>query len=211
MRPATAKGGIFIRKKQYLCGCCFSNSLMTVQENPIVKFPDEYFESVFNHYSSGLLVYAKHYVVQYEVAEDVVHDVFTNFWEKKANIDGDKVKSYLFTSTRNSCLNYLARLRMKSRYQQAILQANGLPDSFDEDLYIPSEMKARIDAAIDKLPPQRKKAFVMHRFEKKTFAEIGRELNISPKTVDKHIELALKDLRAELSPYLYLLLISFFN
>jgi RNA polymerase sigma-70 factor (ECF subfamily) len=170
------------------------------------RFTNGLFERIFNDYSAGLLVYAKHYVASHDVAEDIVHDVFVNFWEKKGSIDHEKIKSYLFASTRNSCLNHLSRLKMRTKYQTDIIREGKPPGAFEEDFYVPAEIRAIIDAAINKLPEQRRKVFIMHRFEHKTFAEIGVELGISPKTVDKHIELALKDLRAGLSKYLYCLL-----
>ena len=59
-----------------------------------------------------------------------------------------------------------------------------------------------IEKALEKLPPQRKKVFIMSRFENKTAAQIAEELEISPRTAEKHIEKALQSLRADLKDYL---------
>jgi RNA polymerase sigma-70 factor (ECF subfamily) len=52
---------------------------------------------------------------------------------------------------------------------------------------------------IDALPPQRKAIFMMSRYEHMSNIEIAVKLNLSVRTVEKHIELALKDLRHSMS------------
>ena len=64
------------------------------------------------------------------------------------------------------------------------------------------ELREAIDKAIDTLPPQCKKVFTESRFKHKNVDEIARELDLSPRTVEKHIEVALKKLRVELQDYL---------
>jgi RNA polymerase sigma-70 factor (ECF subfamily) len=170
---------------------------------------DRLFSSIFERYAVGLLVYAQKFVGRHEIAEDIVHDVFMNMWERRSSISFDTSGQYLFRSTRNSCLNHLKHLKYRTAYQNEILREQNLIDSLDTDFYVHSDLQAHIEAAIEKLPPQRKKIFMMNLFEKKTFAEIGNELDLSPRTVDKHIELAKKDLRRDLTEYLRILLILF--
>ena len=59
-----------------------------------------------------------------------------------------------------------------------------------------------IEKAIRQLPPQCQKIFIMNRFNDKSITQIAEELEISPRTVEKHIEIALKKLRQELADYL---------
>ena len=55
---------------------------------------------------------------------------------------------------------------------------------------------------IDHLPPQARKIFLMNRFDRKTAVTIASELGLSPRTVEKHLEIALKNLKKELKDYL---------
>ena len=65
-----------------------------------------------------------------------------------------------------------------------------------------SELQEHSEKAIRQLPPQCQKIFIMNRFNDKSITQIAEELEISPRTVEKHIEIALKKLRQELADYL---------
>ncbi len=166
-----------------------------------------FFGLLFNRYYTGLVVYARHLLESDDNAEDIVHDVFMALWEKRASLSvNSSLKSYLFTSVKNRCLNYITHLRVQSDYQQAILQKGdvlGLTWEFYEE----AELSNLIESAIKKLPPQCQKVFIMSRFEDKTAAQIAQELTISPRTAEKHIEKAVKLLRHELKDYLPLALL----
>ena len=62
-----------------------------------------------------------------------------------------------------------------------------------------TETSNLIRANIDALPPQRRAVFVMSRYEHMSNMEIAAKLNLSVRTVEKHIELALKELRHSMS------------
>lgn len=60
------------------------------------------------------------------------------------------------------------------------------------------DMLARVDAAILALPPRTREIFMAHRFEDMTYPEIADRMGLSIKTVEKHVSLALRDLRRTL-------------
>lgn len=158
---------------------------------------------LFNRYYSGLVVYARHLLGSETHAEDIVHDIFTSLWEKRETLDVTiSIKSYLFASVRNRCLNHLIHQRVHDEYQEAVLHKGDVSGMLTWDYYVESELSEMIEKAIDKLPPQCRKIFIMSRFEEKTAQEIADNLSISPRTVEKHIEKALRLLRLELQDYL---------
>lgn len=158
---------------------------------------------LFNRYYSGLVVYAKHLLGAETHAEDIVHDIFTSLWEKRETLDVTiSIKSYLFASVRNRCLNHLIHQRVHDEYQEAVLHKGDVSGMLTWDYYVESELSEMIEKAIDKLPLQCRKIFILSRFEEKTAQEIGDDLSISPRTVEKHIEKALRLLRLELQDYL---------
>lgn len=161
------------------------------------------FSLLFNRYYSGLVVYANQFLSSRANAEDIVHDVFTSLWEKRAVITPDfYLKGYLFTAVRNRCLNYIEHQRIQTEYQKSLLAKGDIGGSLTWEYFVESELSQLIEEALDKLPPQQKKVFLMNRFENKTAAEIAAELGISPRTVEKHIEKALQSLRKNLKDYL---------
>ena len=160
------------------------------------------FESTFNLYYSGLIVYANRFTGQTEISEDIVHDVFITLWEKRDSLQMNSAKAYLFSSVRNRCLNHLEQLKVRNEYQELILQKGDLTGQLTWEYYVERELQEHIERAIQKLPPQCQKIFIMNRFDSKSITDIAEELNISPRTAEKHIEVALKKLRLELADYL---------
>lgn len=161
------------------------------------------FSLLFNHYYSGLVVYANQFLGSRENAEDIVHDVFMSLWEKRSILHAEfYLKGYLFTSVRNRCLNQIEHARIQTEYQKHLLQRGDIGGSLTWEYFVESELSEMIERALDKLPPQRKKVFLMNRFEHKTASQIATELNISSRTVEKHIEKALRSLRTDLKDYL---------
>lgn len=158
---------------------------------------------LFNRYYSGLVVYARHFLGSDNNSEDIVHDIFTTLWEKRKSLSVTlSLKSYLFAAVRNRCLNYISHLRIQSEYQESVLRAGDISGMLTWEYYVEAELSEMIEKAIRKLPTQCQKVFIMSRFEEKAAAEIAKELEISPRTVEKHIEKAIRILRQELKDYL---------
>ena len=160
------------------------------------------FESLFNTYYSGLIVYATHLTGDTATAEDIVCDIFTSVWEKKEVLQMEERKAYLFSSVRNRSLNYLAQLKVRNNYQENIHQKGDVTGLLTWEYYVESELREHIEKAIRNLPPQCQKIFIMNRFDNKSVIEIAEELQISSRTVEKQIGIALKKLRIELADYL---------
>ena len=66
------------------------------------------FKKLFDDYYPILCVFASHYIEDKEVCKDIAQDVLLAYWERKEDFDNIlKVKSFLYTVTRNKCLNHL--------------------------------------------------------------------------------------------------------
>lgn len=165
----------------------------------------ESFEKLFLHYARGLMVYARQYVSTHEEAEDIVHDIFVSFWERMDGLSDDNIKAYLFRSTRNRCLDHISRDKVRSEYCNDFVRRMSELD-LNPNFFIESELEKQIRDAIDQLPPQRRRIFIKSKFEGMSYADIGKELEISARTVEKHVEIARKTLREHLSDYLCVVL-----
>ena len=82
---------------------------MTEKEHSIpIRLDKPAFEQLFRSLFPGLVLFALKFVPDQDTAKEVVHNVFINLWEKRETVDTHiSLKSYLFTSVRNRCLNYL--------------------------------------------------------------------------------------------------------
>lgn len=138
------------------------------------------FEALFNQYYSGLIVYASHLTGDRGNAEDLVHDLFIYLWENGRLLETENIKAYLFASIRNRALNYLTHLKIRNDYQEKILQQGDITGLLTWEYYVEAELRQHIETAINHLPPQARKIFLMSRFDHKTAATIASELGLIP-------------------------------
>jgi len=152
--------------------------------------------------------YARKYLDDVDQAEEIVQEMFFNFWQKKEKLEiTTSVEAYLFRSVRNSCLNYLKHLKIREEHRLATNQEIILKEQEVHDNVIALELQEKIDSVIEQLPPERKKIFIMSRHEELKYKEIAEKLNLSVKTVEVQMSKALKFLRLHLSEYLSVVII----
>lgn len=170
------------------------------------------FESVFKMYYSHLCSYANKFVLDVDVSEEIIQELFFQIWQKKEDLNiTTSLKSYLFRAAHNSSLNYIKHKNIQLKYQEQTLAQQ--QDIFYEQTVSSelNDLQERIRQAIDKLPTERRKVFVLNRYDELSYKEVADKLNISVKTVENQIGKALKFLREELKDYLPVLMFFYFE
>lgn len=168
------------------------------------------FEKLFKLHFQHLCNFADQYVEDIHAAQDICQKVFIQLWEKRGTIDWNKsVKSYLFTSVKNRCLNYI---RDNKRYRSQILDIECADFEFaEEDLFFDQEsLEEKIEAALVALPEKCRQVFELSRFHDMKYKEISEQLQISQKTVEAHMSKALKTLRHFLQDFITILSVILF-
>jgi len=180
---------------------------------------EKYFETIFRNlfqvYFLPLKLHAKHFTGNEEVAEDIIQDTFAHLWEKRHSFDfHGSVRSYLYQTIHNKCINYLKHFQVEERYKnfnsQKIREAELFTDDFIEQqvgILIEKELSASIKKAMDDLPIRCKETFVLSREKGLSNKEIALELGISIKAVERNMTRALSSLRKALSDYMVVVLI----
>jgi RNA polymerase sigma-70 factor (ECF subfamily) len=170
------------------------------------------FEQLFRAHYSTLCSYANNFLKDTDASEEIVQEVMFKLWiNRESIVFGTSPRGYLFRSVRNSCLNLLKHMNVREEYR--VLREAQVQEwqRSQEDEVIVSELEQKIREAVDKLPVERRKVFVLSRYDGLTYAEIAAKLNISVKTVENQMSSALRFLREELAEYLPWLVILFFN
>jgi RNA polymerase sigma-70 factor (ECF subfamily) len=159
------------------------------------------FERIFKLTYKSLCTFSNKIVGTYEIAEEVVDDVFCNLWKKRDRIQIDtSFRSYLFTAVRNKSLDSLRKMR---REKNATLESADdivCKQAIAYERMAFDELSHRIDRAIQELPRQCRAIFLMSRDQDLKYREIAEILNISIKTVDTQMGRALKSLRKAIAP-----------
>jgi len=171
-----------------------------------------FFEKVFREYFVALSYYALKLVNDHDTAKDIVHQVFINIWEKRDNISMDRpVRSYLYTSVHNRCLNFIRDRERFVEYEAGETDLSSVAVTENSDSMEKAETEARIAHAIASLPERCGDVFRLSRFENKKYAEIAVIMNISVKTVEAQMSRALRILKNELKDLLIILVLLFIS
>ncbi len=161
------------------------------------------FDFIFNYYYSGLCAYARRWVTAPDVAEDLVQDFFVRLWMYSSKLEiTSSLKSYLFTSVKNSAVNHLKHVKVQERYGNQMIQASLNEEYPGNWEFTESELTELIEKGMEKLSPRCREIFMLSRFEGKDNGKIAEMLGISKRTVELQISNALKILRVELKEYL---------
>ncbi len=165
------------------------------------------FEQLFRELHTPLCRYAYTFLRDEAEAEETVQNVFVMLWERRQDLHIlTSMKSYLYQTVHNRCLNNLKHEKIKDAYKTYNQDQLNQNPSYASHLAIHNELSARIEEAIQSLPEQCRRVFQMSRVDELKYAEIAEILSISIKTVENHMAKALKLLREKLADYLVLLL-----
>lgn len=152
---------------------------------------------VFRTHYKELFLHALSFVRLEEDAEDIVNDVFEYVWDHYERLDtSESLRPFLYTLTRNKCLDFLRHKKTKERFRQYYAD---LSREMEIDYKDYEDLIAKIMRLIDGLPAQTSTVFRKCFIEKKTYKETGEELGISVNTVRTHISKALRILRGGFS------------
>lgn len=161
------------------------------------------FNEFFRLYYEKFIKISLLYVRGYNNAEDIVSDVFVKILNRIDSIyQVERVEAYLFRMVKNQCLDFLKRKKNKllvliDEHEDNYFEAN-------DDLRVEiegNELNSIVDQCVDQFPPKRKIVYKLIKEDQLKYKEVGEILNISPKTVENHLNLAIKSLREVVELY----------
>ena len=187
-----------------MCGSDVENNTVHKEDRQILEGlrsgREDAFRQLFEMYYQNLFIFAGKYLNDPEAARDTVQDFFLNLYETRASLHiHSSVKSYLYSSVRNRCLNRLKYERMRVRHRDEVLQEEIIRDPGPEEKMKETELEAMIHTIVTGLPEQCRRIYIMSRVDGAKNMEIASELNLSVRTVETQISKALKVLREKLS------------
>jgi len=167
------------------------------------------FNTLFREYSSRLYRFANGYLRSEAESEEIVQEVFTILWEKRAGLKDElSLKSYLFTIVFNIIKKHFRTKAYLAEYLQSGFFTDIDTDTIEKVDY--NSLQKYIYELVEKLPERRKQIFIKSRFEGLSIKEIAEELGISHKTVENQLTEALKFIRESIHPVDLPVLLFFF-
>ena len=167
---------------------------------------------LFKTYYKNLCTYSYKFIRNFDVAEEIVQEVFFKIWEKRSNLNlPENIESYLYRAVHNESINYCKKNQKETINRNLYGVSISAFENFS-DVLIQKELNNKIQFAIADLPEKCQEVFKMNRYNAMTYKEISRKLGITEKGVEFHMLRALKILREKLKEYLVytILLLSIF-
>lgn len=153
------------------------------------------FDVLYLHYYPKLKGFLLSFIKDDEIAKDLSQDIFMKIWINRGTISSiSNFSSYLFSSAKNALHNHYQHNLIKEKY---ISNLQGLPNYADflEDDIFANELNELIQLTIENMPRKRREIFIMSREKGMSNQEIAEHLNISKRTIENQITLALAMLR----------------
>jgi len=177
------------------------------------------FSLFFNEHYSSVYRYVIKYGIRHEVAQDIVQQSFIYLWDHRSRINPDKsLKAYVYAAAHSRVLNSIRdNKELPSSDKDYLFEhpnlgaennSSNLQDA-ESSLFINTvneeeekkqeiEKRLLIEEAIRSLAPKRQQAFRLCYLEQFTHEETAQLMNITKKTVEHHMGLALAELREKL-------------
>ena len=153
---------------------------------------------LFHEFYPPLTLFANRYVNDLDTARDLVQDLFVSIYENRKSLRiTSSIKSYLYQSVRNRCLNHLKRIQVGKQHLEQQEEHAKTADSL-EDLIYKNELEHRIFQIVSGLSPKCREVFSLSRVNGLKNPEIAEQLDLSIRTVETHISNALKILHEKL-------------
>jgi len=124
-----------------------------------------------------------------DLAEEIVQDVFLKIWLNREVLAGvQNFKAYLFVISKNHTLNCLRKLSLERQHMNNIEESytSLLVDSGSDS----NDYYTILDEAINRLPPQQQKVYLLSRHERLRYTEVAERMNISRESVKKYLQIA---------------------
>lgn len=165
----------------------------------------EAFKQLFFRYHKDLCSVAAQITKCTDRARDVVQEVFLRLWRNRQSWQiNSSVKAYLYRAVWNEALNAKEQQKRRRELKQEFFH---LPSENDPVLYDISDKSGKlikeIWQVVSEMPERRRFVFTLHRKEGLSYKEISRVMDITRKTVENHMGLALKEIRESIDPTLF--------
>ncbi|MEO6721121.1 MAG: RNA polymerase sigma-70 factor [Ferruginibacter sp.] len=161
----------------------------------IAEYDDQVsYKQLFFHFFLPLKSFSFSIVKSKELAEEIVSDILIDIWAKRTHLAKiENLKMYLYVSVRNSSLRRLQQTRKSIVLSLDEVQVEfATLDDNAESILLTRELSLQIEAAIAQLPQRCKLIFKLAKEDQLKYKEIATLLNISVKTIDHQVAIALK-------------------
>jgi len=160
-----------------------------------IKMSDQLITEYYEEYRRIVFFYICRRIDDRDDAEDLTQDAFLRLLEYRMMIRRDTLKYFLFTIVRNLVNDYLRRLYKKQEIDRYLYEVLPVSATDLESQVIAKDLRRWEYRKVATLSEQRRKVYVMSRFQSNSISEISQKLNLSFRTVESHLFVSRRDVR----------------
>ena len=161
----------------------------------------EAFEEIYRRYWYKLYGMAFHQTGTREEAEELVHDLFEQLWNRRRQLAVRHLGTYLVVAMKYLITNYIKSQITHRKYQEYLILTE-LRHTLSTDQAVQfTDLSRAVEEAMKQLPEKSIEIFKLSRFENQSVKEIARQMNLTEKAVEYHITKSLKVLKEQLKAF----------
>ena len=160
-----------------------------------MKLSDRLITEYYEEYRQSVFFYICRRIENRSDAEDLIQDAFLRLLEYRMMIRRDTLKYFLFTIVRNLLNDYLRRYYKRQEIDRYLYDTLPVTTVEPESRMVADELRRLESRRVSALPEQRRKVYIMSRFQDKPADDIAEELNLSKRTVENHLFISRKEVR----------------
>ncbi|OUP31641.1 sigma-70 family RNA polymerase sigma factor [Bacteroides sp. An19] len=160
-----------------------------------IKLSDRLITEYYEEYRQSVFFYICRRIENRSDAEDLIQDAFLRLLEYRMMIRRDTLKYFLFTIVRNLLNDYLRRYYKRQEIDRYLYDTLPVTTVEPESRMVADELRRLESRRVSALPEQRRKVYIMSRFQDKPADDIAEELNLSKRTVENHLFISRKEVR----------------
>lgn len=160
-----------------------------------IKLSDRLITEYYEEYRQSVFFYICRRIENRSDAEDLTQDAFLRLLEYRMMIRRDTLKYFLFTIVRNLLNDYLRRYYKRQEIDRYLYDTLPVTTVEPESRIVADELRRLESRRVSALPEQRRKVYIMSRFQDKSAEDIAEELKLSRRTVENHLFISRREVR----------------
>jgi RNA polymerase sigma-70 factor (ECF subfamily) len=198
---------VFIFKFTFKSGICpnLTENVYHMEKDLLSKVAqgdEQAFARLFYNYKGKLFSFIFDFTRSAQKAEDILQDIFLKIWLHRLQLSNiDNFNAYLFRMAHNHAIDQLRKISRETLALNNIAVQKGIDPAEPDDVLLQKEIEEKLREAIDRLSPQQKKIYLLHREQGLKQDEIARRLQLSVSTVQNHMFSATGNIRKHLARY----------
>ena len=149
---------------------------------------------LYSRYWQRLFMAAYNVLKNKSACEDIVQEAFVQIWQRRQQLNiQTSLEAYLFSMIRYSVFRYIKKEQAHSQVFENLHER--VHSITPEDIIVEKNIRSQVAVVVNSLPQKCREVYILSREEHLTHHEIANRLNISTKTVENQITLALKKIR----------------